>query len=161
MPKCSSAGTTARSQLIIESMSMDIAKQLTLHSVSKAFMDMADVLLVLDDGVAMPCHSQTLAMHSAVLCNMIADLSCQHNEEIKVPLVDFTEAQCSALLTYLYNHGISGKGVAFGSHDAVALDAAVVVARFAHTYDMPHALQHIQAYLNMLHERAFQEQGLC
>ena len=61
----------------------------------------ADVLLVLDNGTAIPCHSQILSMHSAVLCNMLARLGRPAQRESKVPLPDFTEAQCSALLRYL------------------------------------------------------------
>ena len=136
-------------------MSTENTKQLTLPIVSKAFMDIADVLLVLDDGVAMPCHSQTLSMHSAVLCNMLADLAGQRNEKIRIPLAGFTEAQCSALLKYLYSHGMSCSGAAFESHDAADLVAAIVVARFAHTYNAPHALQHVQVYLTAFMKACF------
>ena len=97
------------------------AKQLTLPDITEAFMSTADVLLVLDDGTAIKCHSQILSMHSAVLCNMVADLRSQQNEMIKIPLADFTEAQCSALLTYMYCHGVSSKGAAFEKDDAAAM----------------------------------------
>lgn len=43
---------------------------------------------------------------------------------------------------------MSAEGAAFANH----LDAAVDVARFAHTYDVPHALQQAQAYLTTLLE---------
>lgn len=124
---------------------MKNAKQLTLPNISKAFMDLADVLLVLDDGAVVPCHSQTLAMHSAVLCNMFSDLAGQRNEKIRIPLAEITEAQCSALLGYLY--GMSGTGAAFKEHNAAAFDAAAAVARFAHTFDAPHVLEHIEGYM--------------
>ena len=81
--------------------SMDNARLLTLPDISEAFKKPADMLLLLDDGVAIPCHSQLLSMHSAVFCNMLADLSSQSDEIVKVPLADFTEAQCSAVLAYL------------------------------------------------------------
>ena len=45
------------------------------------------------------------------------------------------------------DYGLTSKGVAFESHDAASVDAAVVVARFAHTYDVPHALKRVQAHL--------------
>lgn len=123
---------------------MDDAKLLTLPDISEAFMKTADVLLVLDDGVAIQCYSQILAMHSTVLCNMLADLSSQNDEIFKVPLADFTEAQCSAVLAYLYS---VRRGAAFEGHGAAKHDAAVAVARFAHAYDVPHALRHVEAYL--------------
>ena len=127
---------------------MENAKQLSLPNACVEFMNTADVLLVLDDGVAIRCHSQILSLHSAVLCNMLADLAAsQHNEKVRVPLPDFTEAQCSALLAYLYSHSVCGEGLAFKTHNAADHDAAVAVARFAHTYDAPHALRHVQAYL--------------
>ena len=59
---------------------MDDVKQLSLPNVSGDFMKSADVLLVLDDGTAIPCHSQILSLHSAVLCNMLADLASQQSE---------------------------------------------------------------------------------
>ena len=67
-------------------------------------MDTADVLLVLDDGAVVPCHSHILSMHSAVLCNALKDSACQHDEKVRLRLADFTETQCSALLGYLYRH---------------------------------------------------------
>lgn len=90
---------------------MESAEQPTLPGVSQAFMETADVLLVLDDGAAVPCHSQILAMHSPVLCNMLKDLASEHNEVVSIPLADFTQAQCSALLGCLY-YSISSKGAA-------------------------------------------------
>ena len=94
-------------------------------------------------------------MHSAVLCNMLADLVGQHDDKIRIPLADFTVAQCSALLGYLYDNGISCKGAAYEEHNAAAFDAAAAVARFAHTYDAPHALRHIEAYLAaFLHKKS-------
>ena len=123
-------------------------KQLASPNMSEAFMESADVLLVLDDGTAVPCHSHILSMHSAVLCNMLKDLARQHDEKvIRIPLEDFTEAQCSALLSYLYDNSLSCKGAAFAEHSAAACDAAAVVARFAHTYDAPHALRHVEAFM--------------
>ena len=106
------------SDYTIESISMDNAKLLTLPDISEAFMKTADMLLLLDDGVAIPCHTQLLSMHSAVLCNMLTDLSSQSDEIVKVPLADFTEEQCSAVLAYLYANSVSGKGAAFQGHDA-------------------------------------------
>ena len=107
-------------------------------------MESADVVLVFHDGKAIPCHKQILSLHSAVLRNMLADLpTSQHDEKVEIPLANFTEAQCSALLAYLYSNGVYGKGAAFAKH----VDAAIDVARFAHTYDAPRALQQIQASL--------------
>ena len=124
------------------------AKALSLPIVPKEFMDTGDMLLVLSDGVAILCHSQILALHSAVFRNMLADKPArQLDGRVEVPLPDFTEAQCSALLCYLYEVGVSCKGAAFEDHSAAAQDAAVAVAQFAHTYDAPHALQHVQVYL--------------
>ena len=37
-----------------------------------------------------------------MICNMLADLAGEQVERVKFPLPDFTEAQCSALLAYLY-----------------------------------------------------------
>ena len=128
--------------------SMEPAKQLSLPNVTKDFMNDADVLLVLDDGTAILCHSQILSLHSTVLRNMIADLAAsKQNERFNIPLADFTEAQCSALLAYLYGSGVSCKGAAFENQDPADLAAAAAVARFAHTYNAPHALRHIEAYL--------------
>ena len=161
---------------------MENAKQLTLPNISEAYMKAADVLLVLDDGTAVLCHSQVLSMHSAVICNMLSDLASQHNEKVMIPLVDlteaqcsallaylhnqhnektripladFTEEQCSALLAYLYDHSTSCKGAAFAGHDTADHDAAVAVVRFAHIYDVPHALQHVQTYLTAFMETRF------
>ena len=120
------------------------AKQLSRPNISEAHMKSADVLLILDDGAAIPCHSQILSMHSAVLCNMLEDLAAsQHHEKVKVPLPNFTQEQCLALLAYLCNNGVSSEGAAFVNH----LDAAADLARFAHAYDAPHALRQMQAYL--------------
>ena len=60
--------------------SMVNTKQLSLPNVSEAFMKTADVLLVLDDGLAILCHSQMLSLHSAVLCNMLADLAASDQD---------------------------------------------------------------------------------
>ena len=109
-------------------------------------MKTADVLLVLDDGAAILCHSQILSMHSAVICNMLADLA-QHEGKVNIPLPGFTEAQCSALLAYLYANGLTRKGTAFATQGRADHDAAFAVARFAHTYDAPHVLQHVEAYM--------------
>ena len=126
---------------------MEDVKQLSLPKVPEAFMRGADVLLVLDDGVGIPCHSQILSMHSTVICNMLSDLASHDNEKVKVPLAEFTAEQCLLLLAYLYQNGTSYKGPAFERHETSDLDAAVAVARFAHAYDARHALQHVEAYL--------------
>ena len=125
---------------------MEHAKQISLPDASEAFMKAGDVLLVLDNGVAIQSHSQILSMHSAVICNMLSDLA-QKDGKVSIPLPEFTEAQCSALLAYLYENRVSCKGAAFDNHDAAAHDAASAVARFAHIYDAPHALRHVQTYL--------------
>ena len=78
------------------------AKQLTPPKMSEAFMESADVLLLLDDGLAVPCHSHILSLHSAVLCNLLKESPRQHEGKVRLPLADFTEAQCSALLNYFY-----------------------------------------------------------
>ena len=135
------------------------SEQLTLP-VSQAFMETADVLLVMDDGAVVPCHSQILAMHSPVLCNMLQDLASEHDARImqglvfRIPLPDFTEAQCSALLGCLY-YSISSKDAAFESHGVPNQEAVAAVARFAHTYDSPHALQHLGTYLVAYVQRRF------
>ena len=83
------------------------------------------------------------------------------NERVTLPLADFTEAQCSALLAHLYNHGTTTKGPTFEEHNTADLAAAVAVARFARTYDASHALRHVEAYLvAFMHER-FQHADLC
>ena len=141
-------------------MKISCIKRLAVPDVSEEFMNSADVLLILHDGVAIPCHSQILSMHSAVLRNMLADLpACQHKELRSIPLADFTEAQCSAVLAHLYVNGVSAEGAAFANH----LDAAVDVARFAHTYDVPHALRQAQAYLTSLldEQSKFFVVGMC
>lgn len=136
---------------------MEDAKLLPVPNTSGASASIADVLLVLDNGKAILCHSQILSMHSAVLCNMFADLGAgQHNERVTVPLADFTEAQCLALLTYLYSQDTSTKGAAFEEHNAADLEAAVAVARFAHTYHVLHALRHVEAYLTAFMRERFQ-----
>ena len=133
--------------MFFEAISMKNANQVSLPNVLKAFMKGADVLLVLNNGIAIPCHSQILSMHSALFCNMLADLPGLPNEKIKVPLADFTVEQCLVLLAYLYENGSSYKGPAFATHAAADLEAAIAVARFAHTYDVPHALRHVEVYL--------------
>ena len=136
--------------------SMEHAKQLSLPGVSKEFMSDADVLLVLDDGTAILCHSQVLSLHSAVLRSMIADLAAsQQSERTDIPLADFTEAQCSALLPYLYGNGTSCRGAAFASRAWANLDAAAAVARFAHTHDAPHAVRHAEACLTAYMDEHF------
>ena len=137
----------------VETTSMDDAKVLTLPDISEAFMKTADVVLVLDDGTGIECHSKILSMHSSVLCNMLADFSTQNDGIGKVPLAGFTKTQCSALLAYLNSFSTSTR--AFKGHGAVDHDAAVVVARFAHAYDMPHALRHVEAYLTSFMETHF------
>ena len=127
-------------------------KQLSLPGVSQRYWKSADVLIVLDNGVAFRCHSQILSLHSAVLCNMLEDLGSQHYPRVKtllpqfteIPLPHFTEAECIAVLTYLYLHGVPGRCAAF-EHSAHY--AAVAVGRFAHIYDAPHALQRVQVDL--------------
>ena len=122
------------------------AKQLTPPKMSEAFMESADVLLVGDDDVAVPCHSHILSMHSAALCNALKHSPRQQDGKVRLSLADFTEAQCSALQHYLCSTSVSCKGVAFEEHNATAFDAAAAVARFARTYDMPHVLRHVEAY---------------
>lgn len=134
--------------------SMESEKQLSLPNVSERFMATADMVLVLDDGVGVLCHSQVLALHSTVICNMLADLAGERLDRIKFPLPDFTEAQCSALLAWLYN-SVPSKGAAFEGHGVAAHAAAVVVARFAHKYDVPHALQHVATYLTAFMDARF------
>ena len=111
------------------------------------------MLLVLDNGTAVPCHSKMLYLHSAVLRNMLEDLAGQHDDEkIRIPLPCFTEAQCSALLKYLYTrklhtNALSSEGAAFaGQGFEKHVGAAADVVRFAHTYDAPHALQQVEEY---------------
>ena len=94
----------------------------------------------------------SLATASSCPCTQLCCETCladlparQHNEKLEIPLADFTE--CSALLGYLYCNGVSCKGAAFEDHSKAARDAATAVARFAHTYDAPHALRHVEAYL--------------
>ena len=66
---------------------MEGARELSLLNVSKEFMKSADVLLVLDNGMAILCHSQILSLHSAVLRNMLADLPAKEQDErLKIPL---------------------------------------------------------------------------
>lgn len=55
-----------------------------------------------DYGVAVPCHSHILSMHSAVLCNALKESAREHDGKVRLRLADFTEAQCSALVGYLY-----------------------------------------------------------
>ena len=145
-PSMSACSSTAQDHAPSQTNSMEDPKQVSLPNASEAFMKAADVLLVLDDGTAVLCHSQILSMHSAVICNMLADLA-QHEGKVSVPLPEFTEAQCSALLAYLYANTLTSRGAAFETHGRADLDAAVIVARFAHTYDAPHALRHVEAYL--------------
>ena len=77
---------------------------------------------------------------------MLSDLaSSQHIDTVKVPLADFTEAQCPALLAYLYNNGVSNKGAAFADKESQGLDTALAVARFANTHEAPHAFRHFDA----------------
>ena len=54
----------------------------------------ADVVLVLDDGVAILCHSQILSLHSAVIRGMLAELPAgQHDDPINIPRLQSTSAQ--------------------------------------------------------------------
>ena len=151
----SSAFTLARVNAQFRMTSMANAKQLILINMGEAFTKTADVLLVLDSGVAILCHSQVLSTHSTVLSNMFRDVGSQHDNKVRIPLTDFTEAQCSALLNYLYNCSVSSESAAFASHDAANHDAAAAVARFAHTYDAPHALLHVEAYLTGFMDERF------
>ena len=133
-------------------------KHLLPPDVSDAWFKSADVCLVLDDGTAIPCHSDVLSMHSAVIGNMLEDVASQHDQEnkmVELPLPDFSEAQCTALLRYLYHHSVPTEGAAFESDDTASLEAAVAVARFAHTYDVPHALRHVEDYLSAFMGKRF------
>ena len=75
----------------------------------------------------------------------------------------------SALLRRRYAHGVSSKGAAFESYSASARNAAVAVARFAHKYNAPHALRHVDAYLRAFMDAHYtckdrskrQEGGCC
>ena len=139
---------------------MDDPRVLSLPNVPEEFMKSADVLLVLSNGSAILCHSQILALHSAVFRNMLADLPARQSDgRARVPFPDFTEAQCFALLAYLYDNGLSCKGAAFENNSAASHDAAVAVARFAHAYDAPHALQHIQVYLTAFVGARYRHKG--
>ena len=139
---------------------MDNPKALSLPNVPEEYFKSADVLLVLSDGTAILCHSQILALHSAVFRNMLADLPARQSDgRVRVPFSDFTEAQCSALLAYLYCNGLSCKGAAFGDNSTASQDAAVAVARFAHAYDAPHALQHVQVYLTAFMDSHYRNKG--
>ena len=140
---CSPAHPTS----LLSMTSMANVKQLIMTNMPEAFTKTADMLLVLDSGVAILCHSEVLSTHSAVLSNMLKDMGSQHDDKVRIPLPDFTEMQCGAVLKYLYNTSVSSESAAFASHDAAEHDAAVAVARFAHTYDVPHALLHVEAYL--------------
>ena len=142
-----------------DSVPLERVKQLSLPNVSERYMATADMVLILDSGVGVLCHSQILALHSTVICNMLTDLAGEHPGRIKFPLPEFTETQCSALLAWLYSSTPS-KGAAFEGHDAAAHDAAVVVARFAHKYDAPHALRHVAAYLTAFMDAKFASCGV-
>lgn len=74
---------------------MEVIKWTVLPKFSEAYMESGDVLLVLDDGVAMICHSQTLSMHSRVYCKMFEDLASEHDKRTRISLPDFTESQCT------------------------------------------------------------------
>lgn len=150
--KANSKENTKQLALHTSANSMENAKQLSLPNVSEDFMRSADVVLLLDDGVAILCHSQILSLHSTVIRDMLANLPAgQHDDLINIPLADFTEAQCSALLSYLYSNGVSSEPAAFAKH----FKAASVVARFAHIYDVPHALRQVQAYLTDFMDRKY------
>ena len=88
----------------LKTITMQEVKRWALPNVSEEFWNTADVLLVLDGGIAIPCHSQILSLHSIVLRNLLADLpaSQRGGPLVEVPLPDFTEGQCSAVLVYLY-----------------------------------------------------------
>ena len=100
--------------------------------------------------------------HTLPQPNPVAALSCalqahsSPDNKVRIPLAGFTEAQCSALLEYLYSQGVPSKGTPFKNHDAAALDAADAVARFAHTYDAPHAFRHVEAHLIAFMDVRFQ-----
>ena len=143
---------------MLADMSMARVKELSLPGVSQRYWKSADVLLVLDNGVAIRCHSQILSLHSAVFCNMLEDLGSQHNPKTplphftEIPLPHFTEVECSAVLTDLYRHGASSS---CGALQHSAQGAAIAVGRFAHTYDAPLALQRVQVYLRALMSARF------
>ena len=133
-------------------------KHLLPPDVSDAWFKSADVCLVLDNGTAIPCHSDVLAMHSAVISNVLEDVGSQHTKQekmVELPLPAFSEAQCVALLRYFYDHAVPSEGAAFENDDTESLEAAVAVARFAHTYDAPHALRHVQDYLSAFMDKRF------
>ena len=141
--ECTSHFTSLHTSLLrADAISMGSA----VSRASAASKEAADVHLVLDDGTAILCHSQILSKHSAVFGNMFSDLA-QQEGKVKIPLPEFTEAQCSALLAYLYAFGLTSTGAAFATQRRAHRDAAVAVARFAHTYDAPHVLRQVEAYL--------------
>ena len=135
------------SRLLLLVYNQMINKLLDLPNASDAYMRSGGVLLVLEEGVAMICHSQILSLHSSVFFKMFEDLASKHDKRTRIPLSGFTESQCSDVLAYLYHNGVASRNAVFWGTDRQSLEEAVAVTRFAHAYDVQHALRHVEAYL--------------
>lgn len=66
-----------------------------------AFVDSADVLLVLDSGEELPVHSTFLSARSDVLSNMLS-LKRQNEGKLQLPFPNCCKESACALLKYLY-----------------------------------------------------------
>lgn len=127
---------------------MEVIKRIVLPKFSETYMESGDVLLVLDDGVAMICHSHILSVHSSVFRKTFEDTASEDDKRTRISLPNFTESQCTVVLAWLYQNDLDGKpAVFYTQQEAATLVEAVAVARFVHKYDVPHALRHVEAYM--------------
>ena len=53
----------------------------------------------------------------------------------------------NAICNNIYSNGVASKNAVFWDPEPASFIEAVAVARFAHAYDVPHALRHVEAYL--------------
>jgi len=92
-----------------------------------------DIMLRLDDGTELPAHTQILAWHSEMFCNMLQDdngalISASALNRVVVPMIDCSRDTATAFLSAVYSSQLkTGK---------IDETFALPIAILAHKYDM-------------------------
>ena len=97
-----------------------------------------DILLRLDDGTELPAHTQILARHSKIFCDMLQDdggalISASALKRIVVPMTDCSQDTATAFLSAVYSSQLNTENLGETS--------ALPVAGLAHKYEMKVSLQ--------------------
>lgn len=112
------------------------------QSKTSGFEDGADVIIVLDDGQELCCHSAFLAAQSQVFCDMFYGGSCKTSAREKdakwrVPLQNATLKQATSFLELIYYQG----------DGEFTIDKVRSIMGLLHRLNCPAALQKMDAYL--------------